>query len=170
MKNTLNVPWGFALLTLAALSFLMTDCATPPDYPIEPIIEYVSLSKDTLRRGPNQEDTTYVTFGFTDGDGDIGSEDSLQLYVTDSREGTVRRLKIPFVPELGASNGIKGEITARLFTTCCIFPPDLFLLGCEDELASMPYDQVVYTIYIKDRAEHQSNQITVEPIYIQCFD
>lgn len=158
----------FGLAAAAGLCF--ASCATPPDYPVEPALQYISLSKDTLRRGSNQQDTTFVTFSFTDGDGDIGSEDSLQLVLTDSRDNTPRKLKIPFVPELGASNGIKGKITARLFTTCCIFPEDLFLLGCEDELASMPYDKVVYSLYITDRAGHQSNIITIDPIYVECFN
>ena len=149
---------------------LLAACATPPDYPTEPIIEYEQLSKDTLRRGSFFNDTTFVTFSFTDGDGDIGSEDSLQLFVTDSRNGFINDFRVPFVPELGASNGIKGKITVQLFTSCCIFPPDLFLDGCNDTYTQMPYDEVIYSIYITDRAGNQSNVIQTDPVYIRCFD
>jgi hypothetical protein len=76
----------------------------------------------------------------------------------------------PLVPELGASNGIKGEITIRLLTTCCFYPDSLLLDICEDELASMPYDQVIYEIFIKDRAGHESNVVRTEPIFIKCSE
>lgn len=168
MKNRKPVRLAIIFTPITALALLI-GCTNPPDYPIEPKIEFLSLTKDTLRRGAGTEDTTFVTFSFTDGDGDIGSDDSLQLNVKDNRISTITPLKIPFVPELGASNGIKGEITARLFTTCCIFP-DPLLDPCNDEMASYPYDQVIYDIYITDRAGHQSNTIQVDPIFIQCFD
>lgn len=170
MKNSSNLP---ARLPASAglLLVLLSACATPPDYPIEPIIEYIGLTKDTLRRGAMQEDTTFVTFSFTDGDGDIGNDDTLDLFVKDTRSGvTDNQFIIPLVPRLGASNGIKGEITFRLFTTCCIFPPELGLSPCEDETPSMRYDQVVYEFYIRDRAGHESNRVQTGPVFIECFD
>lgn len=148
---------------------LLGACASPPDYPIVPAIEYVQLSKDTMIRGSFFNDTTFVTFSFTDGDGDVGDQDSLQLFVVDSRNDFINDFRIPFVPELGASNGIKGEISVRLFTSCCIFPPDLFLDGCNDVYSEMPYDELTYDIYIKDRAGNQSNIITTDPVFIRCF-
>jgi len=160
----------FLLSPLVGLA-LLQSCATPPEYPVEPIIEYMGISKDTLRRGAMQEDTTFVTFSFTDGDGDIGNKDSIDLFVTDSRTGvTESQYRVPAVPRLGASNGIKGQITFRLFTTCCIFPPDLGLDPCFGEAASFRYDKVVYEIYLRDRAGNESNRIKTEPIYIRCFN
>lgn len=170
MKNS-NVFSPRAAALAGLFLVLLSACASPPDYPIEPIIEYVGLTKDTLRRGAMQEDTTFVTFSFTDGDGDIGNDDSLDLFVTDTRTGiTDNQFIIPLVPKLGASNGIKGEITFRLFTTCCLFPPELGLSPCEDETPAMRYDQVVYEFYIRDRAGHESNRVQTEPVYIACFD
>ncbi|HHM21422.1 MAG TPA: hypothetical protein ENJ20_05300 [Bacteroidetes bacterium] len=163
--------FGFFKKYMPVLLFIgcWAACSTPPDYPIEPVLEFVDVSKDTIRRGSFFNDTTFVTFSFTDGDGDIGDRDSLQLFVTDSRNGFVNDFRIPFVLEPGASNGIKGEITVRLFSSCCIFPSDLFLDGCTDIYDPMPYDKVVYDIYIKDRAGHQSNVISTTPIFIRCF-
>ncbi len=145
-------------------------CTNPPDYPIIPEIEFISISKDTMIRGSFFNDTTFIRFSFTDGDGDIGDGDSLQLFLVDSRNGFVNDFRIPFVPELGASNGIKGEITVRVFTSCCIFPPELFLDGCNDEYAQMPFDEYYYDIFIKDRAGNESNVIQTTPIHITCFD
>ena len=158
----------FSPLSLFALWF---SCASPPDYPIEPFIEYVGMTKDTLKRGAMQEDTTFVTFSFTDGDGDIGNKDTLDLFVTDTRTGVLEnQFRVPVVPELGAANGIKGEITFRLFTTCCIFPPQLGLDPCNGEDPSFKYDQVVYEIYLRDRAGHKSNTILTDPVFIRCFN
>ena len=159
-KNCLLV---FSLICVA----LLLGCVQPPSYPVEPAITYMSLSKDTMLRG-SLVDSTFVTFSFTDGDGDIGSKDSLDLFLTDNRDGTVLRNRIPFVPELGASNGIKGEIRVRILSTCCIFP-DPFLNGCVDESASYPYDTVNYSIYLLDRKGNKSNVIEVEPVYVRCF-
>jgi hypothetical protein len=171
--NNLNLsPLSSLLLftgCLAIFSFFANGCATPPDYPIIPHIEYVGVSKDTLRRGPSNQDSTFVTFSFTDGDGDIGHPDTLDLFVTDTRTNVIeKQFIIPVVPELGASNGIKGKITARFFTTCCVFP-DTFLNPCTGVDPTFLYDKVVYEIFIKDRAGHQSNTIQTEPIFIRCF-
>lgn len=155
---------------LAALAWF-SSCATPPDYPIEPFIEYVAVSKDTLQRNVVSPDETFVTFSFTDGDGDLGDRDTLVLFVTDTRTGVLsNQYKVPEVPELGASNGIKGEITFRVLSSCCNFPDDLMLDPCFDETPLYRYDKIVYEIYLKDRAGHQSNTIRTDTIYLRCFD
>lgn len=169
MNKLTTFRYSFFALALGATIFL-GSCASPPDYPIEPIIEYVGMSKDTLKRGAMQEDTTFITISFTDGDGDIGNKDTLDLFVTDVRTGVLEnQFRVPLVPDLGASNGIKGEITFRLFTTCCIFPPELGLDPCNGEHPSFRYDKVIYEVYIRDRAGHKSNVIETNPVYIRCF-
>jgi len=147
---------------------LLAACASPPDYPIEPHIEFLSLSKDTLRRGAFFQDTAFITISFTDGDGDIGDADSLNLFLKDLRTESVTKNRIPFVPELGASNGLKGEITVRIFSTCCVFDPDLGLDPCVDVHPSLPVDELIYEMYIVDRAGHQSNKVQTSTIYIPC--
>jgi hypothetical protein len=147
---------------------LLAACTSPPDYPIEPRIEFLSLSKDTLKRGNFFQDTAFITISFTDGDGDIGDKDSLNLFLKDLRDGFVSKNRIPFVPELGASNGLKGEITVRIFSTCCVFDPGLGLDPCMDAHPSLPVDELVYEIYIVDRAGHESNTVQTAPIFIPC--
>ncbi len=158
--------------TPAFLSALFVwACASPPDYPIEPVIEYIGMTKNVMKRGLGPEDTTFVTIAFTDGDGDLGDEesDSLNLFVTDLRTGILEnQYRIPFLPDLGSANGIRGEITFRLFTTCCIFPPELGLDPCFDTSPEYPMDTVRYSIYIVDRAGHKSNVVETEPIFILC--
>jgi hypothetical protein len=154
------------LLLLVVLTF--ATCIKPPDYPIEPQIEFTGLSKTTMRQGQlGSEDSLYLFFSFTDGDGDIGGvgqdKDSLNIFLTDKRNNQLaERFRIPFVPEQGAGNGISGEVQVLLFTTCCnVLPP------CEPSLTK-PIDTLVYEIYIKDRAGNKSNVIQTSPIFLQC--
>ena len=156
--------------------FLMVaGCIQPPDYPIEPEIEYISLSKTILISGKDNEDETCSPFPLQTVDGDIGNFQEngtsvLDMFLIDSRTGDFdEKFSIPFVPELGAANGISGEIYARIFTTCCIYPDYVTdaTTGC-DPSQQYPVDTIVYEIYIMDRAGNESNHIFTEPIYILC--
>lgn len=160
----------------ALLLFTWASCTQPPDYPIEPVIQYERVTKNTMLQGDGTEDQTWITISFTDGDGDLGffQEGSTQvetdLFIRDLRlDAVTEKFTIPFVPELGAANGISGEINFRLFTTCCIFPE--WVTGqpapC-DTSPEYPMDTVQYEIYIKDRAGHESNRVVTEPIYLIC--
>lgn len=160
------------LLTASGLSLLLAltfGCVKPPQYPVVPAIEFISMTKDTMPRG-FASDSVLVTLSFTDGDGDIGRKDTISdIFITDSRDGNVTKGRIPFVPELGASNGIKGEISAVIDNSCCIFPNPLYD-GCTEVFPSYPYDAVTYSIYITDRKGNQSNTVQLPPIYIRCFE
>ncbi len=160
----------------ALLLFTWASCTQPPDYPIEPVIQYERLTKNTMLQGDGTEDQTWITISFTDGDGDLGffkegsSQVETDLFIRDLRLNAVtEKFTIPFVPELGAANGISGEINFRLYTTCCIFPE--WVTGqpapC-DTSPEYPMDTVQYEIYIKDRAGHESNRVVTEPIYLLC--
>jgi hypothetical protein len=161
------------LLVLPLL--IVSGCIQPPDYPIEPEIEFISLSKTTLISGKDNEDETLLTIAFTDGDGDIGNfkpdgTSELDMFLIDSRTGDFdEKFSIPFVPELGASNGISGEVYARIFTTCCIYPDFVTdaPTGC-DPSEQYPVDTLIYEIYIMDRAGNESNHVFSDPIYILC--
>ena len=112
--------------------------------------------------------TKGITISFTDGDGDIGSEDNApEVYIKDSRTGffSPPPSSIPFVPEQGAGNGISGEIYVPIFSACCIHPVTNFICMPFDDY---PVDKLVYEIYIVDRAGNQSNTVTTDTIYIRC--
>ena len=156
------------LLTSALLfGLLVYSCTKPPEYPIEPEIEYLRLTKNAMQQGAFNEDSVLVTISFTDGDGDLGDQDSLNLFITDARTGFLENsYKIPFIPEQGASNGISGEISFALFTTCCIYD-DQSIPPCTPN-TNEPSKQVTYKIYIEDRAGHRSNEVETEPITLLC--
>ncbi len=146
------------------------SCTKPPNYPIEPVIKFVSWNKTTILQGDSKQDSLKLILTFTDGDGDLGSSQTnisrINMFVIDKRKNQVAdSLSIPFVPLEGAGNGISGKLEASLFTTCCYFkdatPP------CSPS-TTYPLDTVTYEIYIKDRAGHVSNKIITDPVVVQC--
>ena len=155
---------------------IILSCTKPPDYPIEPNIEYQSISSNTMIQGDLNTDSTVVTISFTDGDGDLGNNDTLfDIFVKDIRIPDVPGInpiqyKMPFVPIQGVGNGISGEISILTYNTCCIYPPGTFSPCDESEAATsaFPTDTLIYEIYIKDRAGNESNRVLTNPIILQC--
>ncbi len=156
------------ILLFSVLVGAFAACINPPDYPIQPEIKFLGLSKNTMRQGElGIEDFLYLSFSYTDGDGDLGGlgpgKDSINIFLTDKRTNQLsERFQIPYVPEQGAGNGISGDIRLLLLTTCCNVLPH-----CKPS-TTKPIDTLIYEIYIKDRAGHESNKILTAPIYLQC--
>jgi hypothetical protein len=156
----------YLLFALIILTFY--TCVKPPDYSIEPKIEFIGLSKNTMRQGEfGREDSLYLFFSFTDGDGDLGGvgkdKDSLNISIIDKRTNQLsERFRIPQIPEQGAGNGISGEIRVLLYTTCCNVLP-----SCSPS-TKKPIDTLSYDIFIKDRAGNKSNVVQTSPILLQC--
>lgn len=168
-------------LLLSVLGFVLmvagwTSCVEPPQYPIEPAIELVSISTDSLQAVSGE---LLITMSFTDGDGDLGfesfSEDSCDLcdsscyshptyslFLVDTRKGfsngdsvtCLTPFDMPFVPIKGSSNSISGEIDVKVTGVFC-FP---FLT--EDTLS--------YLITVKDRSGNFSNTIQTPTIHLTC--
>ena len=155
MKNLLYV-----FFPIVIVGFVM--CLRPPDYPIIPNIGFVRMSKNTLKQGDGLNDSLRLTLSFEDGDGDIGSNDSLNVFLTDARQAnaTPEPFRMPFVPEQGAKNGISGEISLLVYTTCCL--PTCTSPNRKD------LDSLYYDIYIKDRAGNKSNVIRTPFIGLKC--
>lgn len=156
----------FSLISLAYLGFY--SCADPPDYPDEPVIEFLTMSKDYMDQSSFLGDSMTITFGFTDGDGNLGSspnDNFLDVFLTDKRDGFLaNQYRIPFIPEQGVGNGISGDITVIAYTSCCItevFPPCFVT-------PSIPTDTLIYQIQIMDRDSNMSNIIETDPIILGC--
>jgi hypothetical protein len=157
------------LLLAAAVVLMYAACVKPPNYPNEPVIEFKSLSKNTLLQSSLGEDSVVIAFTFTDGDGDLGfTDDSESIFIVDGRDSFMKpSYRIPYIEQQGAGNGISGEIFIVLPTTCCIYqngiPP------CESgAIAPQPFDTVFYRISIQDRAKNRSNEIQTAPITLRC--
>ncbi len=154
--------------------FVVLSCANAPDYPIEPIIEIMDLNKTSIAQGNGNAaaDTLAIRFSFTDGDGDIGfpdDVDSIDTYLTDSRDGFINRFRLPAISTQGVGKGISGEVTLKIpnrpFRICCTFPNGA--TACEPN-TQFPTDTFSYTIQIRDRAGHLSNTIQTQTITILC--
>lgn len=155
MKNLLYV-----FLACAIVGFVM--CLRPPDYPIIPRIAFVKMSKNTMKQGDGLSDSLRLVLSFEDGDGDIGSNDSLNVFLTDARQAnaTPESFRMPFVPEQGAKNGISGEISLLVYTTCC-------LPTCSSPQRK-DMDSLYFDVFIKDRASHKSNVVRTPLIGLKC--
>jgi hypothetical protein len=168
-------------LLLLIFANALVYCVKPPDYPDEPVIEYRRIAPTTLRQAaivadPNLETTT-VTIGYTDGDGDLGFNDTTStIEVIDLRVLTPvpNNFTLPDIDHVGAGNGISGEIIITIPTTCCIPPPTpsgQLLPPCRPDLVpDFKRDSVVFQIRMRDRAGHWSNTITTEPVTLICTE
>jgi len=147
-------------------------CVKPPDYPPEPVIEYVNMSKTQMKQGKQREDSLTIYFNYTDGDGDLGypkPDNRPSIFIKDGRDSFVRfQYTLPYVEPQGTGNGISGVISIVVPTACCIYTtPQGATLTCKDVPTTF-IDTLHYLITIKDRAGHISNEIQTGPIKLIC--
>jgi hypothetical protein len=166
MKKT-----GYILVIVFALG--VSFCVQPPDYPDTPEIKYIGISKNEMQQGDGYTDSLFVTFSFTDGNGDLGfpeSDPTASVFIRDSRDSFPKPpLQLPYVEPQGTGNGISGEITVKLPTTCCIYTsPEGIKFACNDVPVSIQYDSFFYFIKIRDRSGNESNEIKTEVIRLRC--
>ncbi len=166
MKKTAFIISAFCLAGLGMFQF----CVQPPDYPDEPVIEFMSLSKDLMYQSKFGQDSVTITFSFTDGDGDLGFQDDQEsIFIVDGRDTFDKPpYRIPYIEQQGAGNGISGEISIVVPTTCCIYP-GTGIPPCDTTInAPQMRDTVFYWLQIKDRAGNLSNKIQTNPIVLIC--
>lgn len=153
-------------LFLSILVYFLA-CSSAPDFDDVPKIEFVSVSKSEMMQCPvGLCDSIFITLNFEDGDGDVGEDQVIDLNVIDNRSGdTYENKSIPMLPEQGASNGISGQITFKLFSSCCIFPDGI--PSCESP-EDYPTNELSLSIYMTDRAGNESNTITTSVVTLLC--
>src|SRR6185436_19990327 len=86
----------------------MAACLNPPSYSEIPEITFDSISSTTARVG---YDSITFLIDFTDGDGDLGSSDTPNLFFLDSRTGYTDSFKIPNLTPQGNEKAISGVIS-----------------------------------------------------------
>lgn len=149
--------------------FVFFSCGNDPGFDETPEITYTSISKDTMVQNNLNTDSIFITFAFKDGDGDIGTDNRIvseNIIVTDLRTGIVAsRFNIPKIETNGLKSGVEGEITVKVFTTCCIFqdgtPP------CSNPVDT-PENSLNFEIELSDDNGNRSNKITTEFITLLC--
>ena len=104
----------------------------------------------------SESDSVTVSLAYIDGDGDLGEnkENVYNLFLTDTRPGVnvVYQYRIKQLAPDNSTIAIKGTLNVKLNST-----------AITDN--SMMQD-VIYTVYVVDRAGHKSNVITCPAIRI----
>jgi len=136
---------------IVSLLIFIASCINPPEYSPIPEIEFDSISATHIVA---QTDSVTFFIDFTDGDGDIGSEEIPNLFFLDNRTGYTDSFKIPNLTPQGNVKAITGIIAYTRSSFNCI--------------PNKAFDTLYYTIYIEDRAGNKSNLITTPQIYLQC--
>jgi len=175
ITNQLNIK---ALAWFLLPLVLLISCIDDFDFPPEPIIEFVSISKSEI----NQFEGLTLTVSFTDGDGDIGypadinrscgnnvcdftSDTSCYLnpiwsaILIDMRDSCyVVPYILPDIEQKGKNKAVKGEVD--------LLVPPIFCknFGC----TNCAIDTLVYQIILKDRAQNFSNPVFSDTIFINC--
>ena len=151
----------YPLIWIFCAGAMLSSCLQGTQYPDEPEIEFISATfKDSIDQLQNNSYLGFITFGFTDGDGDIGvvqNDTTKNMFVIEygilnGERQTPKDLSytIPFVTPDGQNKNLKGEIDL-----------DVTILNTAQN--PYPYDSVLYEIYIVDRNNNQSNLI-ITPI------
>ena len=154
------------ILFIAACASLLSSCLTEPVFDIVPRIEFRSVTKNVMNQTTSfTQDSTLTTIYFEDGDGDLGG-DSLAIFVIDKRTDEIDlQYRVTKIEIDGVSNAISGTISFPLLSACCIYDS-----GQPPCTASNPLieQEVIYEVFIKDRAGNESNRIELTPITLIC--
>ena len=142
---------GIAFLFAAA--FLWSGCKKdfPKGYSEVPEIRLVSVKPTSIQQF---QDSIIIQLEHKDGDGDLGFEhpDSTSLRVQDARLTKPDWYFVKPLAPVGSNVPIEGILTFRLSGT--------FLLGNGNQ------ETTTFTIDLKDRKEHWSNQVVTPTITI----
>lgn len=167
---------------VVALVMLMAACQKPVEYPVEPRISYNGFTYLF------EEDSTFsgkgvISFSYTDGDGDLGLDDSDSLPPFDASGKNYYNLIVDYqrsvngvfqsVPMLSWNVATQSFDTIRFdarFKRLIATAEPKPISGVMDyELfvknPFSPDDTIRFAVKIIDRALHESNVIETEPIY-----
>lgn len=165
MLNSTKLSIKYPLIWSLAGILLLSSCLKGVQYPPEPVIELISVVfTDSIE--PQLGNKMYIgliTFGFTDGDGNIGvnqGDTTENMFVHEI--GIVNgehqapidlSYTIPYLTPDGQNKSLKGEIDVELFLEPA--PPKPHV-----------YDTVIFELYIVDRSNNKSNIITTPTIVL----
>lgn len=123
----------------------------------------IGISSDSIAQETIRRDSVFIRFSFQDGGNNLGSADSLNCFVVDTRVDGTESYRIPAIPALD-DRGVEGEVTLLWLSTCCVYPDGN---NCAPS-SRFPYDEVVLDLYIVDNDGNRSNTISTPPITLIC--
>ena len=141
-----------AFLDAAVLSMLTPACKKEQSISSTPAITFDSILPNPATQN---HDTLRIVITYKDGDGDLGQDSTTtkNLFITDSRTDSVTGLTIPQLLPGNATTAIEGNMTI-------ILPPP-YLINSSDSS-----ETAIYSVYVVDRAGHQSNTVKTTPLVI----
>lgn len=174
--------WTCFLLMTALLS----GCITDPKFPKEPRISFESIRK--IRKpaivgqvGGSARDSVIITIRFEDGDGDLGITKDQVLNEEPWKGGKEFNYEVEsfvkrgntweYYKEQGKKINQSGNFDPLVTPSSKPSPIegtlDYSLIFYQNALnPSAPNDTVKFTIFIRDRARHESNRIETDPIIV----
>lgn len=160
----------FKTLSLLVFMLCFWGCSKPPEYAPEPSISFLGFNKNLIHQGivGNPLDTLEILFSFEDGDGDLGSQDAVDVFLTDSRSNFQERFLLPIFENDASEQGISGTVKLKLpnhIYLCCTFPNTTDACFRNPEY---PRDSLFYHIQIQDRAGNLSNIIKTDVLTLIC--
>jgi hypothetical protein len=131
---------------------IYNSCKKEQPISVIPAIKFVSMAPNPAKK---YQDTVTIVISYIDGDGDLGidSPDAKNLYVTDSRNNVVSQFRIHQLAPTGSNIAIEGNLDV-------VLPPQGFV---NDSDAT---ETATFSIYVVDRAGHQSNTVQTAPLVI----
>ncbi|MFN8166636.1 MAG: hypothetical protein U0X76_10850 [Bacteroidia bacterium] len=116
-----------------------------------PSIEYVSI---TPANAHQYTDNVTITIKYKDGDGDLGENNSdvKNCFVTDNRIGVTYKFRIKQLAPSGSSVPIEGNLDIQL--------------GGQGITNGSSSQSASYSVYVVDRAGHESNVVNTGEIVI----
>jgi len=146
-----SLRWDCFFSTLLIFLLIISSCKKDSDiYSTTPAINILSVSSTSIAEG----DPITFKISYTDGDGDLGENDpdATNLFLTDNRLNVTYNMRIRQLAPDNSDIIIKGNLDVVLNSTA-------ITNGSTSQ-------DVVYSMYVVDRAGHQSNTVTSSTITI----
>lgn len=175
-------------LTVLVIFFL--SCSKKPKFPIEPQIEFGSLSNDFIDfRQNNTDSIVWITVSFKDGDGDLGIPEDNNIsnrFLIDGNNCVIGK----YGDQVDTSIDVSVVEANVLFTDsrngCTLYHKfqEIPTKGnvkaisgsitfkvsytnfCHPAYCKNKMDTISYNIKVVDRAEHTSNSVSTPPIIL----
>ena len=141
----------FYLLLIGSLCGACEKISDEPYFDTTPNIQLIEMIPDTIRQF---DDQLQIRIAYEDGDGDLGSTDAdvNSLFIKDERLEEMDAYYVGPLAPPGSTISIHGELDIQLGT--------FFLLG------NAAFETTRLTIYMVDRAGHESNRLETGKITI----
>lgn len=152
---------------------VFVSCTDAPDFSDTPEIDYLGVENNFLKQS-SVVDTVLIRLSIMDAQGDLGErfvdDPEPTVYLIDERDNfQAATFKLPKIDKQGSGNGVEADVTLlyRIIRgdICCRYPDGTS--GCVPSTAH-PVDSIFYNLYVVDHAGHQSNEIRVGPVYLEC--